>query len=105
VKERYKEGSANDRPDDWKRRAADVKGERLGEPELPGQQRAEDGADEAKGDRNEKTSWRAAGERLANRAANGRDNEKHEKPRQCDRHARTSCMSHADNLPQILPLG
>ena len=49
MKKRYQQGGADDRPHNWKRLAAHVEHERLGQVELMRHPRAEDYADEPEG--------------------------------------------------------
>jgi len=79
MEECHKEGGPNNRPHNWKRLTTHPQHEGLAEPELRRKPGSENRTNEPEGNRDQKTSGRAAPEPLADGAADRGDEEKHEK--------------------------
>jgi hypothetical protein len=104
VEKRYEERSTDDRPQDGKRIAAHAKDEWLGEVELPRDPRSEQGADEPDGGGHHEAAARSAAKSPADGAADRSDNDQHDEPWQCERHANPPWAVAAELLRDVIPL-
>src|SRR6266542_2832214 len=104
MKKRHEEGSADDRPHDRKRITAHAKDEWLGEVELPRDPRSNQGTDEPDGGRYHEATARSAAKSPADGAADGGDNDQHDEPWQCERHANPPWAVSAEPLRDVISL-